>query len=203
MKDKHAFQAIDWEKQWADFAPHFQNGLAHIDLEGKTLLLKPGAGFGDLSHPTTRPVMKLMGPYLKDKIVFDIGCGSGILSLAAALLGAKQVYGIDIDDEAIKHSQENAALNDVESHVLFSKGLDPAWVPKEPFLIVMNMIESEQRLAWEAVKVLHKGPATLIVSGLLSAQITPYLQLAKARNWALLHKSEEESWLGLILSINT
>lgn len=194
---------IDWEKQWADFAPHFKEGLARIDLEGKTLLLKPGAGFGDLSHPTTRLVMTLMAPFVKGKTVFDIGCGSGILSIAAALLGAKKVYGIDIEDDAIQHSQENAKINYIESKVSFSKELNFVAIPKEPVLILMNMIESEQFQAWNSLPMLHNTPATLVISGLLSTQTDSYLQLAKARNWSLHEKIEEDGWVGLVFSMNS
>ncbi len=194
----------NWEEQWSHFAPHFHNGCAHIDLGPATLLLKPGGGFGDLSHPTTRLVLSLMESNVKDKVVFDIGCGSGILSVAAALLGAKQVYGIDIEEEAIKHSQENAALNQVETKTTFSKEMDPSWIPKEPFVIVMNMIESEQKAAWESLIPFHKETAsrlenlTMITSGILASQKERYLKLAKSWGWSPIHEREEEGWVGFV-----
>lgn len=191
---------IDWEKQWADFAPHFKDGLAHIDLEGKVLLLKPGAGFGDLSHPTTRLTLTLMAPLVKGKAVFDVGCGSGILSIAAALLGAKQVHGIDIDENAIKHSQENAKINPTEAKPHFSKEIEPAHIPNEPIVILMNMIESEQTQAWESLTLFHNIQATMILSGILSTQIAPYLQLAKTRKWSLVEQREEAGWVGFVFS---
>src|SRR5882724_9121804 len=128
MKDHDPLSEIDWEQQWAQFSPGFRDGRAHIRLGSATLQLKAGAGFGDFSHPTTRLVLDLMAPLVKDKIVFDIGCGSGILSIAALLLGAKQAYGIDIEEEAIKHSQENAAVNQVEARAIFSKNINSEWI---------------------------------------------------------------------------
>ncbi len=193
-------QEIDWNTQWAAFAPHFHEGLAHIDLGGPILLLKPGAGFGDLSHPTTRLAMALMSSFVQDKLVFDIGCGSGILSIAAALLGAKHVYGIDIEDKAILHSQENAALNHIESKATFTKILDPSSIPKEPFIILMNMIESEQITAWHSLKSLHRKEAIVITSGLLSSQAEDYFKRAKSWGWNLVEEREEEGWLGCVFS---
>lgn len=201
LEDSAPAEEIDWEKQWAAFAPDFQDGLARIGLEeGKVLLLKPGAGFGDLSHPTTRLVMKLMAPLVKDRVVFDIGCGSGILSITAALLDAKQVQGIDIDEGAIEHSRENARINGVEALTYFSRGIAPQDLPEGPILILMNMIESEQTQAWAACSSLHGVKATLVVSGLLSTQTSSYIEEAKARNWTLIQVAEEDGWIGLVFS---
>ncbi len=87
----------------------------------KTLLLKPGPGFGDLSHPTTSLMLKLMKLNLASMqagAVLDVGSGSGILALAASLLGSGDVAGIDIDREANRHARKNARLNCL-AHVRF------------------------------------------------------------------------------------
>ena len=194
---------IDWEEQWREFAPQFHDGLAHIDLGrfgGPIFCLKPGGGFGDYSHPTTRLVIGLMACKVKGATVFDIGCGSGILSIAAALLGAKRVYGVDIDDEAIRHSKENAVLNKVQGKVGFSKELDAAWAnPKRgPFVILMNMIESEQQIAWGSVPQLHNLKSTVITSGLLTAHKERYLKQASSWSWAVKEEAEEGGWSGFM-----
>lgn len=191
-------EEIDWQKQWADFAPGFEDGLSHIDLGGPILLLQPGAGFGDLSHPTTRLALELMKPIVKGATVFDIGCGSGILSLAAILLGAKACYGIDIDPEAVKHSQANAQVNQVEGKTHFSTDIDPSWLNHEPVAIVMNMIETEQVAAWQASPLLHSKAAHIVTSGILSSQRQQYLALAKGWGWTLLEEGEEEGWSGFV-----
>lgn len=185
---------IDWEKQWQDFAPDFHHGLAHIPINSHTLLLQPGAGFGDYSHPTTRLALSLLTPLVPDKIFFDIGCGSGILSLAAILLGAKKAYGIDIDPAAIAHSQQNATLNKIQAQ--FSTELDPAWIPDEPCVIAMNMIVSQQHTAWESVPSNLYG--WIVTSGILASQREEYLAFAKQNGWVLIKEIEEEGWLGFV-----
>jgi ribosomal protein L11 methyltransferase len=189
---------IDWEEQWRNFSPEFYDGLAHIDLGGPILCLKPGGGFGDFSHPTTRLVISLMADRIKDKVVIDIGCGSGILSIAAVLLGAKSAYGIDIDEEAIRHSKENAVLNKVQDKTRFSIKLDSNWIKKEPCIILMNMIESEQQAAWEALPQLHDLKFQVIASGILTSQKERYIKLLQSWSWILREEKKEEGWSAFV-----
>ena len=205
LEERGPVDEIDWQKQWAEFAPHFHDGLAHVDLApygGPTLLMQPGAGFGDLSHATTRLTLALMAPIVKEKIVFDIGCGSGILAIAALLLGAERAYGIDIDAEALKHSLENAHLNQVEDRAFFSKKIDPSVVPNAPFVIVMNMIESDQKNAWNSVHALHSKNCLVVISGILTARRDPYLKLATSWGWNLKGEKEEEGWSAFVFTQN-
>ena len=196
-------EEIDWTAQWATFATDFRDGLAHIDLPipgAPQLLLKPGGGFGDLSHPTTRLVLSLMSTRVANKTVFDIGCGSGILTIAAILLGADKAIGIDIDKDALKHSMENAALNTVSERALFTEDISPELLPKEPYVILMNMIASEQLAAWPAHPALHSLPATLITSGILTAAKKTYLDQAKQWGWTLLEEKSEGEWSAFVFS---
>ncbi len=190
---------IDWEEQWRNFSPEFYDGLAHIDLGGPVLCLKPGGGFGDFSHPTTRLVISLMADRIKDNVVIDIGCGSGILSIAAVLLGAQKAYGIDIDEEALRHSKENAALNKVQDKTRFSIKFDSHWIKKEPCIILMNMIESEQETAWESLPQLHDLKCQVISAGILTSQKERYLNMVKNWGWSLKKEKEEEGWSAFVL----
>lgn len=198
-------EEFNWEEQWASFAPDFHHGLAHIDLGpygGPALLLKPGGGFGDFSHPTTRLTLSLMASRVPHTTVFDIGCGSGILSIAAILLGADRAFGIDIDEEALEHSRENAELNHVEGKTIFSSTIDPAWQVSEPCVIIMNMIESEQQAAWGASSLLHTRKATLITSGILASGKEHYLKKVAGWGWTLIEEKEEDGWTGFVFTQN-
>ena len=132
---------IDWENQWELHAPNFSKGVANVHLQeygGPHLSFQmvPGPGFGDLSHPTTQLMLYLMPPKILSPVL-DIGCGSGVLSIAAKMRGAPSVIGIDIDPNALMHAQNNAQLNGVTCR--FEKALSA--VPENP-LILMNMISS-------------------------------------------------------------
>lgn len=188
-------KGVDWEEQWKLFAKNFKDGLVQFPLpNGKTLLMKPGPGFGDLSHPTTNLVLTLMEQYIKGKSILDIGSGSGVLSIAAALFSAKDVTGIEIDPEAILHAKENATLNHVK--ITFSLPNDFSKRPSFEGVILMNMIMSEQK---QAIKVLLKTniKGYFITSGVLKEQKQEYLDFIKQEfGFHLLKVKEKDGWLG-------
>jgi len=190
--------SVDWEEQWALHAPGFKDGLAHISLEQekKTLLLTPGAGFGDLSHPTTRLLMQLLPTYVKGKNVIDIGCGSGILSLAALLCGAKHVFAIDIDEEALLHTEKNARLNELQQGLSLGKNLQEFSLnQREHHVVMMNMILSEQIPAWETQKFSSSLSLTILSSGILKVQKKIYRDRTDQWLWTQAKEHHEGEWI--------
>lgn len=117
----HLVEDKDWEREWMkDYhpiqcAPHFwicPSWITPPDPSAVNLLLDPGLAFGTGTHPTTFLCLQwLASQTLADKTLIDYGCGSGILGIAALLLGARQVLGVDIDPQALLASQENAQRN--------------------------------------------------------------------------------------------
>lgn len=115
----------DWSKSWKDHWSPQEIGDRFLinpawmdkpkDSDRLILQLDPGAAFGTGTHPTTQLCLESLemrvDPELPELTVADIGCGSGILSIAALLLGAKQSHAVDIDPLAVRATQENAALN--------------------------------------------------------------------------------------------
>jgi len=183
---------IDWNAQWELHAPNFLNGFAHVSLKdfggtNASFKMAPGPGFGDLSHPTTKIMLTLM-PQTIEGPVIDIGCGSGVLSIAAKLSGATHVIGIDIERQAIKHAQLNAALNNLDCS--FSQKL---LQPPRNSLILMNMISSEQSIAWNSLPAFHGS--TLIVSGFPIEEADP-IHYGK-----ILEKVELGGWKGFIIHL--
>lgn len=178
-----------WQSQWELFAPNFRDGKAHVSLNSTTTLqLLPGPGFGDFSHPTTQLTLKLATPLFPHHPVIDIGCGSGILSLAATALGAKSAYGYDIDPDAVLHATQNGLLN--HSSATFSNAPPPKIRPHS--LILMNMISSEQSSAWNTFLPSLTTPATLITSGVLDKEV--YLAWAQPQAWHLTESLQQDSW---------
>lgn len=191
--------AVDWEEQWALFAENFFQGKARIDLSryGKALQLRllPGPGFGDLSHETTRLMLNLMQGRMTHQKILDIGCGSGILSLAALLLGAESATGIDIDEEALLHSQQNARENNLSHRAQFTKSL-PQTSSNQVLLI--NMILPEQK---QALQPIHTRLSKLrIASGILESQKNEYLALTHSWGWNPIEEQKLGEWMGWVFN---
>jgi ribosomal protein L11 methyltransferase len=182
---------IDWQDQWATHAPNFKDGHLHVTLPHKTFTLLPGPGFGDLSHPTTNLVLRLMLPHIKNRHVIDIGSGSGILSIAAHHLGAASITSLDIDPLATAHTLKNARHNN------FRPATTLTAYPPNP-LILLNMITSEQDTALASLPPLP--PCTLITSGILLAEKAPYLQKSATRGFTPLSELTDNQWLSLLLN---
>lgn len=194
---------VNWVEQWKIHGINFRDGHVLIDVpealspSWRQLKLMPGAGFGDLSHPTTRIMMRMMKHDVSDQYVVDIGCGSGVLALCAVALGAKHVFAIDIDELALKHSKENAALNGMENKLSFYLPEEfqlPADV-KAP-VILMNMILTEQQNAWAVLKSLHCQKGICFASGILAEEKQEYIKLVKEWGWTICEEQEEHSWIG-------
>lgn len=194
------FDQIDWHAQWGTTA---ESPTVCIDLQKYSneavdgLIMIPGPGFGDLSHPTTRLVLQMMAPLVQGKWVIDLGSGSGILSLAALKLGARRAWGIDIDPAAIEHARHNAELNSLENDCHYHLPTEPLSIPKDAeIVLVMNMISSEQKEAWDSMPLLHSLPMICLTSGILQSEEALYHSICQARGWQLLNKCYEEPWCG-------
>ncbi len=183
--------AVDWEEQWALFAENFYDGKAHVALKDKTLLLLPGPGFGDLSHPTTALVLEMLRAFVPGEDVLDIGSGSGILSLAALLLGARSALGIDIDPEAIEHAKKNNRLNGLNARFRLKL---PRRIP--PSIALMNMIFSEQKAAF--CNRANEAAKLWITSGILASQEKEYLEQTARWGWKIAEKRQKGEWLGFV-----
>lgn len=198
------FDKIDWHDQWGTTP---ESPSLFIDLKKYSggavdgISMIPGPGFGDLTHPTTRLVLEMMAPYVKEKQVIDIGSGSGILSLAAVKLGAKGACGIEIDPAAIEHARHNAELNFLESECRFQLPIEPLSIPEgQEIVVLMNMIRSEQEEAWKSLPFLHALPMICFTSGILRSEETFYEAACQARGWELQDTLYDEPWCGFHFS---
>ena len=125
---KHEFiEDQVWERTWMDAYEPIQiadkfwivpEWMTPPDADAVNLKLDPGLAFGTGNHASTFLCLQWLGKTdVKDKIVIDYGCGSGILAVAALLLGAKKVYATDIDPQAVLATQQNAELNGVRENI--------------------------------------------------------------------------------------
>nr|WP_314105201.1 50S ribosomal protein L11 methyltransferase [uncultured Neisseria sp.] len=157
------------------------------------LQLDPGLAFGTGSHPTTRLCLKWLDTQLKGgESVLDYGCGSGILTIAALKLGAGSAVGVDIDEQAIRASNDNAAQNNVQAHFYLPDGL-----PQDQFdVVVANILANPLRMLGEMLAARTKQGGRIVLSGLLAEQSEELSEIYS--QWFDIEPAEtEEGWARL------
>ncbi len=137
------------------------------DPAAVNLILDPGMAFGTGSHPTTRLCLEWLERNVSDGCtMLDYGCGSGILAIAAARLGAGQVAGVDIDPQAVEAARANAERNGVSA--LFADSAEP--VAGEYDLVVANILSNPLRVLAPAICAHVRPGGRLALSGILREQ---------------------------------
>lgn len=137
------------------------------DPAAVNLILDPGMAFGTGSHPTTRLCLEwLERSVTKDCTVLDYGCGSGILAIAAARLGAGKVAGVDIDPQAVEAAQANAERNGVEAQ--FSDSTQALAGTYD--VVVANILSNPLRVLAPAICGHVRSGGRLALSGILREQ---------------------------------
>ncbi|WP_263140768.1 50S ribosomal protein L11 methyltransferase [Pseudomonas sp. RIT-PI-AD] len=169
----------DWERSWMDaFHPmRFGRRLwivpswhAAPEPQAVNLLLDPGLAFGTGTHPTTALCLEWLDAQdLKDRTLLDFGCGSGILAIAALLLGARRAVGTDIDPQALQASRDNAGRNGIEPE-RFPLYL-PADLPAEHAeVVVANILAGPLVALAPQITGLVRPGGLLALSGILAEQ---------------------------------
>ena len=180
-------RAVDWQDAWKRhfktqrvsrrivIKPSWENFKAR---PGDCVIeLDPGMSFGTGQHFTTRSCLRLIDEAARQcrpgASLLDIGCGSGVLAIAAAKLGFKRVTGLDNDTNAVRIAKENAALNGVEARTSFSEANIAALRRRRPFDVVAANILAVtlEACAAKIVRLVARRPyARLILAGILAAQ---------------------------------
>lgn len=167
----------------------------------KLLLLDPGLVFGNGLHPTTRHSLEFLchlaaqgplGPAL------DLGCGTGILGLAAALLGADPVWAVDLNPLCVSTTRRNADRNQLETQVFEGQAGD--FLERPARLVLCNLHWEVQKDLWTDGEKL-KGKQHLILSGITRSQAGPLQDMLDKLGYELKGKKESQStWFTLWLS---
>ena len=197
----------EWARVWEDQFQPMQMGrrlwicpswTPPPDPNAINLLLDPGLAFGTGTHPTTAMCLKALdAAQLENTRAVDYGCGSGILGIAAALLGAQRVLGIDNDPQAISASLDNAARNHV-SEAQFSASLpDPAalehWRSSADW-VVANILAGPLIELAPALTALLAANGRLLLAGLLEEQAEQIIT-AYAPEVTLAIADQQEEWV--------
>jgi ribosomal protein L11 methyltransferase len=163
------------------------------DSSAINLKLDPGLAFGTGSHPTTRLCLRWLDEHLSGgETLLDYGCGSGILAIAAAKLGAARVDGVDIDTQAVTASRDNAALNEVTAHFCLPGELAPGQYD----IVVANILTNPLKGMAPLLAGRVRPGGRLVLSGILAEQADDVM--AVYREWfAFDVPALDEGWVRL------
>ena len=176
--------------------------------------IDPGMAFGTGTHPTTQLCLELMEhcftqSKLEDReleIVFDVGCGSGILSIAALKLGAKSALGVDIDAGSIVNARENADTNQIGDELILEVGsvreiLDGMFAFRKAPLVLANILAPViVRLFDSGLAELIDENGTIILSGILEEQASSVIEAAQAKGLKMNERKQMGDWVALRVS---
>ena len=174
-RDSYKIHFKAWQSGRLHWVPVWERGSYAIPAGEVALWLDPGLAFGTGNHETTRLCCERLVAYAAQRgprgRVIDAGCGSGILALSAALLGFKDIAGFDNDPEAVRVSQENAALNGMQGAVSFYTGDLVSGFTGQPADLLMANIQADVLMRFAANLVAAVAPGgVLVLSGILAGE---------------------------------
>jgi ribosomal protein L11 methyltransferase len=177
--------------------------------------IDPGMAFGTGTHPTTQLSLELIEKSIATlKVsqtfrvlnIIDVGCGSGILSIAALKLGATAALGVDVDSESVRNSRENADKNGIGEEFIIAQGsvtevLEGKFAFRRAPLVVANILAPIIiRLFGDGLADLVEPGGTVVLSGILQEQEQKVLEAAQARGLVLSEREQMGDWVALSLS---
>ena len=201
-----------WRDKWKEYFKPAKVGKTIVvkptweDYEAKpgekVLEIDPGMAFGTGTHETTSLCIKLMEDYIKPGgKVLDVGCGSGILSIAGALLGAGEVLGIEIDPVAVNISRENIELNHVEKIARAQYGDLTKGVDFRADVVVANLMADLVMLLSRDVASHMLPGAVYISSGILDEKVEKVVDAIKEQGFRILEVRQDGMWCAVAAAI--
>ncbi len=177
--------------EWIEYAPQ---------ADEKVIFLDSNMAFGTGEHETTSMCVEWLQEYIQDdSVCIDVGCGSGILGIAAIKLGANKAYLTDIDQIAVDSALHNAKLNRVEKSVVASHSnlLDDTQIQAD--IMVANITGEVLKLLAPSIPKNLKGGGVLILSGIIESRLAMVIEAYEAQGMSLLHQRRKGEWFSLVL----
>lgn len=208
-------QDSDWENNWKKFYKPMEIGDRLLvipqwetaDPKGRvTLILNPGLTFGTGSHATTRLCLKALERTIHGgETVLDLGCGSGILSIAALRLGASRAFACDIDEKCETVAYENAALNGVTKDVYTVRTGDvlsdeklKAAIGSGYDMVVANIVSDVIIGLAPHVRPYLKEGGKFLCSGIIDTRAEEVKNELIAAGWNVLEEGSSEGWFSYL-----
>ena len=205
----------DWENNWKKFYKPMEIGQRLLvvpqwetakDNGRVRLVLNPGLTFGTGSHATTRLCLQALDKYIHGgEKVLDLGCVSGILSIAALVLGAKEAFACDIDEKCVDVAYENAALNGVGKDrytvrwgdVLTDRALQ-AQLGGGYDIVVANIVADVIIGLSGRVRPFLKEGGLFLCSGIIDERAEEVLAQLRADGWIVMERHDSEGWYSFL-----
>ena len=194
----------DWANNWKKYYKPAKVGERLVvkpiwetyEAKGDELVveLDPGMAFGTGDHETTKMCMQALEKYVKeDTVVFDVGCGSGILAIAAAKLGAKKTVGVDSDPVAVDSAKQNVEFNNLDNIEIIEGNLVEV-IDGKADIVVANIIAEIICLLTEDVKRVLKEDGYFITSGIIHDRVDMVVSKLEAVGFEVLEINKDGEW---------
>lgn len=201
----------DWNENWKKYFKAFEIGEklaicpsweSYNNKDNRTVIsLDPGAAFGTGSHATTSLCLEILEKSVnEDTTVLDIGTGSGILAIAADLLGAKSAIGVDIDAQSVKTAIANAEINGVSEKTEFLVGDLADKISGKYDIVCANIVADVVIRLFDNVADFMKDDGILIVSGIIDMRASEVEESAKAHGFIISESLMREEWHAYVLT---
>jgi ribosomal protein L11 methyltransferase len=193
----------DWTSRWREGIGVRQVGRLAVGPSWllasgpAAVVVDPETAFGTGEHGSTRGALLLLDRYLRPgSLVLDLGCGSGILAIAAAKLGARAAFGIEVDEEAIPVAEANAARNGVADRIRFLAGdardLGPLAGPAD--LIVSNILRGVNESLLEPIRDSLRPEGLAVFAGMEADEASLFRPALAGRRFQLIDEIIDEGW---------
>ena len=170
---------------WEEYEPKNDELVVELD---------PGMAFGTGTHETTRMCIQALERYVsEDATVFDVGCGSGILAIAAAKLGAKLSVGVDLDPVAVESSKENVKYNNLNNIEILEGNLVEV-IDGKADVVVANILAEIICILTDDVKRVLKDNGIFITSGIIHDRVDMVCEKLEATGFEVIEKNRDGEW---------
>ena len=194
----------DWANTWKQYYKPSKVGEKIVvkpiweeyeEKEGELVVnLDPGMAFGTGTHETTRMCIQALEKYVKEEsTVFDVGCGSGILAIAAAKLGAKLAVGVDLDTVAVESSIENVGYNNLNNIEILHGNLVEV-IDGKADIVVANILAEIICILTDDVKRVMKDGGVFITSGIIHDRVDMVCEKLEATGFEVIEKNRDGEW---------